>query len=400
MEVIQSIFANPVVQALLWLILAFIVAAIVKAIVKAIFEHTKLKDSLKNHEGGNEEDYNRIVSYVGNLAYFITFLLFVPAIFTTLGAGNASEPLISLLNDIWGFVPNIIAAIIILIVGFLLARLARDLLAPALRKTKIDTLQEKAGIKVEDSSRLSTTLAYIVYVLIIIPVVIVALQVLNISAISEPATSMLNTIINYIPYLVVGIVIVAIGVFVARIAGNIVGQLIATTGVDAKLNDAYDGKLGSVNLSKAINYIVQALIIIFFVVEGLNILHLDILTNIGGAIVSYLPNVLAAFIVFALAALLAGLAGKALRKSTFASYAPLAQAAIWVLAAFMVLTQLKIAGGIVQYAFVIILAGLAVAFAISFGVGGRDFAKKVMDNWGEDIDHARELKEAKKDNEN
>ena len=181
----------------------------------------------------------------------------------------------------------------------------------------------------------------------------------------------------------------------ARLAGNVVGQLIATTGVDAKLDEAYDGKLGNANLSQIVNWVIQALVIVFFVVEALNVLHLDVLTNIGSAIVGYLPNVLAAFIVFALAAFAAGWAGKTLRNGAFASYAPLAQAGIWVLAGFMVLTQLGIAGGLVQWAFVIIVGGLAVAFAVAFGVGGRDFARKVMGYWSDDIDRARSAKAAK-----
>lgn len=399
MEQIQQVLAMPIVQACLWLIAAFIVAAIVKAIVRGIFNRTRLKAYLTAPERGTEEGFAKTVDYVARLAYFITFLLFVPAIFTTLGAGNASEPLIQLLNDIWGYVPNIVGAVVVLIAGLLIARLVRELLVPAFRKIKVDKLQEKAGVAVDDKSRLSETLAYIVYVLIVIPVVIVALQVLNISAISDPATGMLDTVINFIPYLAVGIVIVLVGVFVAKLAGNIAGQLIATTGVDAKLNDAYDGKLGSANLSKIVNYVIQAIIIVFFTVEGLNVLHLDVLTNIGTAIVGYLPNILAAFIVFALAAFCAGWAGKAIRKGAFASYAPFAQAGIWVLAGFMVIAQLGIASGIVHTAFIVVLAALGVAFAIAFGVGGRDFAHKVLGYWGEDIDRARAQKKAKGDQE-
>ncbi len=397
MELIQQIFSMPIVQAVLWLIAAFIAAAIVKAIVKGIFNKTGLKAYMTAPERGTEEGFNKTVDYVSKLAYVITFLLFMPAIFSTLGAGDASQPLIQFLNELWGFVPNIVGAVIVLVTGLLIARLVRELLIPVFRKIKVDSLQEKAGIAVDDKSKLSETLAYIVYVLIVIPVIIVALQVLNISAISVPATEMLSTVINFIPYLVVGIIIVMVGVFVGRLAGNIVGQLVATTGVDAKLNEAYDGKLGKVNLSKVVNYVIQVIIIVLFTVQGLNVLNLDILTKIGTDVVSYLPNVLAAFIVFAIAAFCAGWAGKALRKTSFSAYALVAQVAIWVLAAFMVLTQLNIAGDLVHWSFVIIIAGVAVAFAIAFGVGGRDFAGKVLGYWGDDLDKAREEKLAAKD---
>ena len=56
----------------------------------------------------------------------------------------------------------------------------------------------------------------------------------------------------------------------------------------------------------------------------------------------------------------------------------------------MVLNQLGIATKIVNSAFVIILAALGVAFAIAFGIGGRDFAKKTLD------DASKKLEENKK----
>ena len=63
---------------------------------------------------------------------------------------------------------------------------------------------------------------------------------------------------------------------------------------------------------------------------------------------------------------------------------------ILVIGAFMVLNQLGIATKIVNSAFVIILAALGVAFAIAFGIGGRDFAKKTLD------DASKKLEENKK----
>ena len=54
------------------------------------------------------------------------------------------------------------------------------------------------------------------------------------------------------------------------------------------------------------------------------------------------------------------------------------KAAILTLAVFMTLNQLGIATSIVNAAFIIVLGAVAVAFAISFGVGGRDVASNVL----------------------
>ena len=58
--------------------------------------------------------------------------------------------------------------------------------------------------------------------------------------------------------------------------------------------------------------------------------------------------------------------------------ATIAKTAIVVVAVFMVLIQLGIATTIVSAAFIIVLGALAVAFAIAFGIGGRDFAANTL----------------------
>ena len=77
----------------------------------------------------------------------IVFLLFVPGIFGALGVESIANPISQMLNTIFAFLPNILGAAIILIVGILVARLVRSLLIPLFAKIKVDKLQEKFGIK-------------------------------------------------------------------------------------------------------------------------------------------------------------------------------------------------------------------------------------------------------------
>ncbi|MBQ9058156.1 MAG: mechanosensitive ion channel [Atopobiaceae bacterium] len=382
---VMAIFNLPIVQAVLLLIAAFIVAAIAKALVMKLISSTKLSDVLTKADESTGGESTNMVDYIGKLVYLLVFLLFVPGIFSALGVESVATPILGLLNTIWGYVPNILAAGIILVVGFMVARLVRQLLIPVFSKLRVDEIQTKAGIQVDDSAKLSVTLAYVVYVIIVIPIIIIALQVLNISAISDPAISMLNQVFAFIPNIVVAALIVGVGVFIARLASQIVGQLLATTGIDAKATELMGGKLQNVTLSRVIAVIVQALIIIFFAVEGLSILKLDVLTNIGNSVIGYLPNALAAVIIIGLAVFASTVASNALKKTGFAAYAPMAQAAILVIGAFMVLNQLHIASTIVNTAFIVILAAVGVAAAIAFGLGGKDFAAKRLEKWDEQI---------------
>lgn len=378
-EILITFFGSgiwAIIKAVLLLLLAFITAAVVKSLVVKLLTRTKLNALLSQTDsaGGRE----RSVDFIGKLTHLLVFLLFVPGIFESLGMREVSSPILNLLNTLWGYLPNILAAVIVLWVGFFIARLVRELLSPVFNRLKIDTLQEKAGIQVSDTGRLSNTLAYIVYVLILIPVIIAALQVLNIEAVSAPAIGMLNTIFAFIPNILAALFITVIGCMVAKFFGNIVESLIASAGFDSRLQKHLEEKENGFILSKAAGKIVHIIMALFFIVESLSVLHLSVLTNIGNAVIGYMPYLLAAALILLACYVCDGLAGKALLKGNHTVLAMISKITIYTVGVFMALSELGIAKEIVNTAFILIIAALAAAFAISFGVGGRAFAAKVL----------------------
>lgn len=377
-NLLSSIFGGigSIIVAALILVVAFVAAAIVKSLVLKLIDKTKLKDILTKADAEGKAGSAR--EFTGKLVYLLVFLLFVPAIFSALGLGSVMAPISNILNTIWGYVPNIVAAAIVLLVGNLIAKLVRQLLVPVFDKLNINKLQEKAGIEVKGADKLSNTLAYIVYVLILIPTVIMALTILNITVISTPAVGMLNTVISFIPNIVIGLVIIVIGCMIGKLVGQIVTKLIASAGLDAKLQGLLDDKNQKFVLSKVTGGVVYAVVVIFFVVEGLNVLKLDVLTNIGAVVIAYMPTALAAVLILAATVIVSSMVEKALRKNGLNTYAVVAKVAIIVVGVFMILSQLGIAVEIVNSAFVLIVAALAVAFAIAFGVGGKEFAAKAL----------------------
>ncbi|MCI9143391.1 MAG: mechanosensitive ion channel [Lachnospiraceae bacterium] len=376
-----------VISAVLILVIAFLVASVVKSLVLKLLGKGKI-DQFLGKLDSSEGDAGKAGStkqFIGKLVYLLVFLLFVPGIFAALGMREVSTPITNLLNNVWGYVPNIVAAAIVLIVGCFIAKLVRQLLAHLFDKLNVNRLQEKAGIEVANTDRLSNTLAYIVYVLILIPMIVMALDVLKISVISDPAVHMLNLIFAFIPNIFIGLVIIIIGCMIGKFVGQIVTRLIASAGLDARLTKLLeDNNKHSFCLSKFVGGVVYAVVVIFFAVEGVNVLKLEVLTNIGAAIISYMPAVLSAVLILVLCFIAGTVAEKALRKNGFKNYAMVAKCAILVVGAFMVLSQLGIAADIVNTAFRLMVAAVAIAFAIAFGVGGRDFAshtlKKLEDN--------------------
>lgn len=376
--------AWAVVSAVLILVAAFVVATIVKALVMKLLNKGKVSAVLEKADtAGPDSKSGTTKDFIGKLVFLLVFLLFVPAIFNVLGLSSITSPINGLLNTVWSYVPNVVAAVIVLVVGFMIAKLVRQLLIPLFDKLSVNKLQEKAGIEVSGADKLSGTLAYIVYVLILIPTIVMALEVLHINVITVPAVNMLNTIFAFIPSIFVGLVLIIIGCMIGKFAGQIVTKLIASAGLDAKLSALVDDK-SKIVLSKFVGTVTNVVVVIFFVVEGINVLKLKVLTDIGADIIGYMPAVLGAVVVFAVAYIASAAAEKALRKNGMNVTAIVAKCAILAVAAFMVLSQLGIAEDLVNSAFKLIVAALAVAFAIAFGVGGKDFAshtlKKLEDN--------------------
>lgn len=375
----------PVLQALLVLAAAFIVAGIIKSLVVKLLAKEKVAKALGKVD---PEGKGGLAQFIAKAVYLLVFMLFVPAIFGSLGLSVIFTPVANIFNAIWAYVPNIIAAAIVLVVGFMIAKLVRQLLIPVFDKINVNKLQEKAGIEVANSDKLSVTLAYIVYYLILIPMIVMALDVLNISVISAPATSILNSILGFIPNILVGLIIIIIGCMIGKFVGQIVTRLIATAGLDAKLAKLLDKDDQKFSLSKLVGTVVNVIIVIFFVVEGLNVLELEVLTNVGTVVIGYMPVVLSAVIIAVAAFFASSVAEKALKKNGKTTYALIAKVAIFTVAGFMILSQLGIAAEIVNTAFKLVLAAVAIAVALAFGLGGKEFAANTLKKIEEKEDKA------------
>lgn len=370
-----------ILVAILILVVAYIVAKLAEWLVNKLIKWTNLDERI-NKWGLSSEESGTTVGFIGKLVFIIVFILFLPSVFGRLGLTQVATPISQMVTDFVAFIPNLLAAILILIVGFFVAKIIRQLVTPLLARLGIDRVQERAGVQSTSQTKLSTVLGYVLYVLILIPIIIAALEVLGITAISGPAISMLNMIFDFIPRLFLGIVIVIIGVFVGQLVGNLITGLLAGVGADQFINRILpsDASKGSkLSISKIIGKAVMALIILFLTVEAFNVLDLDVLTGIGAAVIAYLPMVLAAAIIMGLAVFLAQWLGQILEKRFGPGLLPtLVKALVIVVAVFMSLEQLSIANEIVVTSFRLIVAGLALAFALAFGLGGRDFAARSL----------------------
>lgn len=368
-----------IVVAIIYLIIAFVVALVAKKIILGILrkigaEKLLSKTGIKDEKTGNSTEF------IGKLIFLIVFLLFLPAVLARLGMNNVASPITNVIEAIIGFLPQLLAAALILYIGIYVAKVIRQLVKALLKRVGLDKLQKKLGIDAtEDQNTFTGVIAGIIYVLILIPVLIATLQVLGINSVAEPATIILSQIFSYIPSIFVAVLLIVVGYHLAKLLAPVLESLLKSIGTD-KLTDrifpSNETKKSKISVSKIIGQILRWLIMIVFFIEAVNVLNLAIITNIGAAVLAYLPLVISAIIIMGgglvLASWIEGLITKNSPKQK--TVALIAKISIIVLAAFMTLSQLGFAQSIVNLAFVIILTAVAVAFAIAFGVGGRVFA--------------------------
>jgi hypothetical protein len=227
-------------------------------------------------------------------------------------------------------------------------------------------------------------ISYVIYVIILIPIIIAALQTLNITAISQPATVVLNKIFTIIPQIIVALALIIIGTYVAKITGKLLSNLLSSVGTDGitkKIITTDNSKMKDFSLSKAIGEVVKYIIVLLFTVQAINVINLDVLQSVGEAIIAYLPFIISAIIIMGVALFFAAWVESFMKKKypNAGLTTIIVKSSIIVVAIFMTLIQLDIATSIVNSAFIIVLGALAAAFAIAFGIGGRDFAAKTME---------------------
>ena len=371
-----------IVWAVVLLVIAVIAATVcrdlARKLVKRFYDKNAAATPLEVKASSAET-----IDTIGNLVYAVVFFLFLPGALEKLGMYSVTDPITSTVAKFLGFVPNIIAAVILIAFGIFLAKLVSQIVNSLLKKTKFDSLQEKANITPKEGSCFSDIVAKTVYALILIVFVVAGVQVLGISSISEPATEMVGVIFNFIPALFAAVILVTFGIFLARITGGLVQSILAGTGIDKFSRETYqNGNENAAPASKLIGNAVTVVIDIIFVVAGVKVLGISVLTEVGNLVILYMPSVLAACLILLAAWAASVWVQKAIIKvyPNASSIAFVTRVVIMVLAGFMAVNQLGISDDIIKVLFTCICVAVAAAFALAFGLGGRDWAKKKLDD--------------------
>lgn len=207
--------------------------------------------------------------------------------------------------------------------------------------------------------------------------------------------------IDFLPSLLGAIIVFIFGWIVAVSVGNLVEKALKI----AKLDQAF-AKLGwgskmselgiSAGVAEFFGGLIKWFLVLVFLMASTNILKLVQVTEFLNSIILYLPNVIVAVIVLAVALLLANFVYNVVKGSTKAAgvvsatlLATISKWSIVIFGVFAALIQLGIAGSLINVIFTGIVAMLSLAGGLAFGLGGKDEAALILRKIREELTERR-----------
>ena len=218
------------------------------------------------------------------------------------------------------------------------------------------------------------------------------------SVLEQSFATLLQNTVAFIPNLLVAIIVFVIGWFLGSVIGRIIAQGVRAAKVDHALKSA-----GVEDVVKRAGYtldsgaflggLIKWFIIIVFFMFALQVLNLTAVTVfLNQVVLSFLPAVIVAVLILLVAAVIAEVAqgvvvgaarAAGIRSAGFAG--TVTRWAIWGFAIIMALTQLGIGSQYFQTLFLGIVVALALAFGLSFGLGGQDTAARFLEKTREQM---------------
>ncbi|MBS0217683.1 MAG: mechanosensitive ion channel [Proteobacteria bacterium] len=389
--------------------LAWLVATVIRSLVNRALGATRLDDTLSESAG-----MEPVSATMGNVTYWLVLLLFLPAIVGVLQIEGLMAPLENMTQVMLGMLPNVFAAVVIGVLGWIGAKVVRGLVTNLLSATGIDRMS--ASNDTTRDVRLSQLAGTLAFILIIVPTLVAALDALKIQSISLPLTNMLNIMVAAVPNVLAAAAILLLAWFIGRFASGLVTRLLANLGLDrlpqrlgfgqAFGDHAHLGEDGlgddeeaaatiapapannRWSLSDVAGHLALFFIMLFATVEAADMLGFDGVRDLLETFIAFGSDVLLGLVIFVVGYWLANVAAAAIQRANpdhNVGLSRIARVAILGLVIAMGLRAMGIADDIVNLAFALVLGAIAVAVAIAFGVGGRDAAGRIANRWADQI---------------
>jgi hypothetical protein len=213
-------FLPYIIAVLVLLLLAWILAKVLRTGTRKLMRATGIDKRLG--KGGDPQDPSQfpVAQGAGTAVFWIVWVLFILAILQVLGVEGLFDSIVVVFQKIFAAVPNIIGAVLVLGIFYLVGRLLSKLVTKALTSIHFDELPVKLGLAKKapkGAGSASNVVGYIVMVFIMLFAVIMAADLLGFAAVNE----MIAVLTKFLGLVLLGAVIIGIGILVANFLANI-----------------------------------------------------------------------------------------------------------------------------------------------------------------------------------
>ena len=371
-------FAPRLLAALAILAAAWLAARLARLGMLRLAERSGLEQRL--HSQG-------LAATLASLAAAGVWLLALPALLGTLELQGLLAPVNAMLSRLLGFVPNLFGSAVVLGVGLLIARVARQIVVGLLHAAGSEKAAQRIGMSSAlGPDGLAGIAGNVLYVLILLPTLVAALQPLGLDALTQPLSRLLETVTSTIPRLVSAGILVGVAVLIGRALATVASALLAGVGLDTlpERLGAAPLRLAGRTLSELAGSGVMVMVVTVALAQASDILGLPVLTQIVSTVGAAAGQVAVALVLLTAGIFLASVAARAIQASTLRNarlLAWMARGGILFFAAALALRQAGLPPEIVTLAFGGVVGALALGLGVAIGVGGRHAAGRVMDRF-------------------
>lgn len=330
------------------------------------------------------DNSTKLSQTIPEAVYWLIFALFLPAIIGALQIPGLKEPVEEMFTKALDFLPNIIGAGILAVVGFFIARLVRQVVSNLTAAFGVNKVGSKIGLGEAGGTRISDLLGLLSFIVVLAPLSVAALDALGIEAVSAPAKAIIARVSSLLPNFLGAGVVIGVAVFIGRIVANLAEELLTGVGFDSvpeKLGLSVSNISSTQSPSKIGGKLVLGGIILMGLTQALPMLELGSLASHVDTFSAFAVRLFVGLVILGLGMFLSTIAANQIKASGIENtdiLATVARGAILVFAGGFALQHIGVSPTIINTAFIALLGGLGVAIAIAFGWGGRDAAKRFL----------------------
>ena len=373
------------VKALLPVLVAMVLAWVTRKTILFFGEKFKMDEKIGSRLDAGEAVSFSFTKSLSEMGYGVVFLLFIPTILSGLGLRESSEPIQKMIEGALTYLPKLFGAAVILIVGWFVAKIIREVITSFLHSSGLDSMLSKVNVqRMTGGIHFSKLGGTLVYAVILILVFTQALKKLEFEAFTDPVVGVLDQVFQSLPHLVFAGFLIFITYFLANIAKQIVSQVLEGLGFDNILKKLGFQESYTKNTPSQIVGIIAFYNLMFFaVIEALDQVGLQSVSEIIREIVVFAAQVIFGLVIFGIGLFVSQIVSKTIQSSSvpnahFLSF--LAKTGILILVGAMALKRMGLADEIVNIAFGLTLGALALGAGIAFGLGGKDEAANILKN--------------------